>query len=253
MAVEHAPGDRAAPFAPVERNIRLADRVAGALIDSIVSGRLPAGDKLASERELCEQFGVSRPVVREAVRSLIAKGLLEDSPRRGHVVSALGQDTVTESLTLYLRGQRLDYGQLMEVRTLVEVENAGRAAQRAQPEHLDALRAAAAQLSPDLDADAAAVADVGFHRAIATATGNPFFEVLQDSIREVLITAQLPTLADPKIVRGAIRHHQAILKQIEAGDEDGARAAMRAHLKDAERGMRRVLKAGGVTPARHVP
>jgi GntR family transcriptional repressor for pyruvate dehydrogenase complex len=160
---------------------------------------------------------------------------------------------VTESLTLYLRGQRLDYGQLMEVRTLVEVENAGRAAQRAQPEHLDALRAAAAQLSPDLDADAAAVADVGFHRAIATATGNPFFEVLQDSIREVLITAQLPTLADPKIVRGAIRHHQAILKQIEAGDEDGARAAMRAHLKDAERGMRRVLKAGGVTPARHVP
>jgi DNA-binding FadR family transcriptional regulator len=97
------------------------------------------------------------------------------------------------------------------------------------------------------------VADVGFHRAIATATGNPFFEVLQDSIREVLITAQLPTLADPKIVRGAIRHHQAILKQIEAGDEDGARAAMRAHLKDAERGMRRVLKAGGVTPARHVP
>ncbi|MDQ6805559.1 MAG: hypothetical protein M3065_11465 [Actinomycetota bacterium] len=49
-------------------------------------------------------------MVREAVRSLIAKGLLADNPRRGHVVCALGRDTVTESLTLYLRGQRLDYG-----------------------------------------------------------------------------------------------------------------------------------------------
>ena len=74
---------------------------------------------------------------------------------------------------------------------------------------------------------------VGFHRAIATATGNEFFEVLLDSIREVLITAQLPTLAEPKIVRGAIEHHAAILEQIEAGDPEGAREAMRAHLADA--------------------
>jgi GntR family transcriptional regulator, transcriptional repressor for pyruvate dehydrogenase complex len=249
MALEQIPGNSPTPFAPIERNIRLADRVAHALIDSIVSGRLAAGDKLPAERELCEQFGVSRPVVREAVRSLIAKGLLEDNPRRGHVVSALGQDTVTESLTLYLRGQRLDYGQLMEVRTVFEVENAGRAAQRATPERLDALRAAVVQLTPGLSADDAAVADVCFHRAIATATGNPFFEILHDSIREVLITVQLPTLADPKIVQGAIRHHLAILKQIEAGDEDGAREAMRAHLRDAERGMRRVIRAGGADGA----
>jgi GntR family transcriptional repressor for pyruvate dehydrogenase complex len=127
-------------FEPVARGVRLADQVAGALIDSIVSGRLKDGDKLPPERELCEQFGVSRPVVREAVRSLIAKGLLADNPRRGHVVSALGRDMVTESLTLYLRGQQLDYGKLMEVRSVIEVENAGRAAERASPEQLEQLR-----------------------------------------------------------------------------------------------------------------
>src|ERR1700747_806562 len=137
-------------FAPIVRSERLADRVAAALIDSIVSGRLAPGEKLPTERDLCEQFGVSRPVVREAVRSLIAKGLLEDSPRRGHVISALGRDTVTESLTLYLRGRRLDYSKLMEVRAVIEVENAGRAAERASAEEIEALRLAAAALTPGL-------------------------------------------------------------------------------------------------------
>jgi GntR family transcriptional repressor for pyruvate dehydrogenase complex len=137
-------------FEPVVRPIRLADRVAAAVTDSIVSGRLEPGDKLPPERELCEQFGVSRPVVREAVRSLIAKGLLEDSPRRGHVVSALGRGTVTESLTLYLRGQRLDYGKLREVRAVIEVENAGLAAERASADQVEGLRAAAARLHAGL-------------------------------------------------------------------------------------------------------
>jgi GntR family transcriptional repressor for pyruvate dehydrogenase complex len=231
-----------AAFAPLERSERLADRVAGALTDSIVSGRLVPGDRLPPERELCEQFAVSRPVVREAVRSLIAKGLLVDSPRRGHTVSALGRDTVTESLTLFLRGRQLDYSKLMEVRSVIEVENAGRAAERASAADLEALRAAATWLVPGLSPEEAAVADVGFHRAVATATGNEFFELMLDSIQEVLITAQLPTLSEAKIVRGAIKHHAAILKQIEAGDPEGARAAMQAHLKDAERGMRSVLR-----------
>jgi DNA-binding FadR family transcriptional regulator len=236
-----AGADGSAEFAPVARSERLADRVAASLTESIVSGRLQPGDRLPPERELCEQFEVSRPVLREAVRSLIAKGLLEDSPRRGHVVSALGRDTVTESLSLYLRGQRLDYGKLMEVRSVLEVENAGRAAERADEEQLAALRTAVEAMHEGMSAEQAAVADVEFHRAIATATGNEFFELLLDSIRDVLITAQLPTLAQPKIVRGAIRHHLKILERIEERDPEGAREAMRAHLRDAVRGMRETL------------
>jgi GntR family transcriptional repressor for pyruvate dehydrogenase complex len=230
-------------FEPIQRSERLADRVANALIDSIVSGRLEPGDKLPPERELCEQFAVSRPVVREAVRSLIAKGLLEDNPRHGHVVSALKQATITESLTLYLRGQRLDYRKLMEVRSVIEVANAGVAAERAGPDDVEALRAAAARFKLGLSAEEAALADVEFHRQIATATGNEFFELLLDSIRDTMLSVQLPTLAEPKIVRGARRGHNRILEQIEAGDPDGARTAMRAHLEEAERGMRSVLRS----------
>lgn len=230
-------------FERLDRGAGLADKVATAVADSIIAGRLEPGDKLPSERELGEIFGVSRPVVREAVRSLTAKGLLADQPRRGHVVQALGRETVTESLTLYLRGQRLDYGKLMEVRSLVEVENAGLAAGRASPEQVEILRAAAARLELGLPAEAAALADTEFHRAIATATGNAFFEILIDSIREVLLTVQVPTLSDEAIVQGVKEAHESIVGRIAAGDAEGARQAMRDHLAEAERGMRAVLRS----------
>jgi DNA-binding FadR family transcriptional regulator len=232
-----------AAFERLDRGVGLADKVASAVADSIASGRLEPGDKLPSERELGELFGVSRPVVREAVRSLTAKGLLADNPRRGHVVQALGRETVTESLTLYLRGQQLDYGKLMEVRAVVEVENAGLAAGRASTEQVATLRQAAARLVIGMPAQEAALADVEFHRSIATATDNAFFEILIDSIREVLLTVQLPTLADEAILRNVLSGHALIVDRIAAGDVEGSRLAMREHLAEAERGMRSVLRS----------
>lgn len=247
-AHEPTAGAAATVFQPVSRGERLADKVEGALTESIVSGHLAVGERLPSERELCERFGVSRPVVREAVRSLIAKGLLADHPRRGHVVTSFGRDAVTESLTVYLRGQQLDYGKLMEVRVLIEVANAGLAAERASEEQIAALRTAAAQLQPPPAVEQAALDDVAFHRAIATATGNEFLEVLLDSIREALITVQLPTLADPEIVDSARRAHERIARQIAAHDADGSRRAMREHLDEARRGMEALLRSAGRDP-----
>jgi len=236
-------GVTAVSFEPVSRGERLADKVANALAESILSGASAIGERLPSERELCVRFDVSRPVIREAVRSLIAKGLLVDHPRRGHVVSSFGREEVTESLTFYLRGRRLDYAKLMEVRALIEIENAGLAAERASANQIASLLDAAPRLEPHPDAATTALADVEFHRAIATATGNEFLEVLLDSIREALITVQLPTLADPKIVASARRAHERIAKQIAARDGAGARKAMRLHLQEARRGMEALRRA----------
>lgn len=234
--------DQAAPtFAQIPRERRLSDKVADALTQSILDGQLHVGDKLPSERELCEQFGVSRPVVREAVRSLIAKGLLADHPRRGHVVAALEPEAVSESLMLFVRGRELDYGKLLEIRAVLEVEAAGLAAERATDEQVAALDAACARLIDGMQARDAAEVDVAFHKAIADATGNEYFPLLIDSLREVLIDAQLPTLADPKIVGTARRAHRKILKAIAAHEPDAARDAMRAHLDLAGRQMRALL------------
>ncbi|MBJ7329901.1 MAG: FadR family transcriptional regulator [Solirubrobacteraceae bacterium] len=230
-------------FAQIARAERLSDKVASALTESILDGTMRVGDKLPPERELCEQFGVSRPVVREAVRSLIAKGLLADHPRRGHVVAALEPGAVTESLMLYVRGHELDYAHLLEIRAVLEVEAAGYAAERATDTQVEALRAAFAGLADGMEPREAAEVDVGFHRAIAEATGNAFFVILIDALREPLIDAQLPTLADPKIVKTARRAHKKILTAIADHDAAAARDAMRAHLDLAERQMREKLSA----------
>jgi GntR family transcriptional repressor for pyruvate dehydrogenase complex len=228
-------------FGPVARTERLADRVADAIKQSIVSGALAAGDRLPPERELCEQFQVSRTIVREAVRSLIAKGLVDYGPRRGIIVSPRRRDVITESLTLYLRGDELDYGKLMEVRTVIEVETAGLAAERCDAQDIDSLRDGLALLRLGLGPKEAALADLEFHQRIAATTGNEFFEMVLNSVREVLITAQLPTLANPEIIESSIRDHTTIFDQIAAKEPERAREAMRAHMQHGRRSMRAVL------------
>ena len=97
MPSDQKPRPAAPRFAAVAREERLADKVAGALRESILDGTLPLGERLPSERSLCEQFEVSRPVVREAVRSLIAQGLLAEHPRRGHVIAQPAPPTSASS------------------------------------------------------------------------------------------------------------------------------------------------------------
>src|SRR5258708_5644190 len=126
----------------VPREERLADKVADLLKKAVLSGQLKAGDRLPPERVLGERFGVSRTVVREAIRGLAAKGLVEVRSGSGTVVARVGAGSVAETMQLYLRGASIEYGSIDEVRTMVEVHVAGVAAQRATDADLDAMRAA---------------------------------------------------------------------------------------------------------------
>ena len=233
-------------FAPVERDLTLPDKVTAALTESIVSGELKVGDKLPAERTLVEQFGVSRTVVREAVRSIVAKGLATTAARRGHIVSAPGPRAVRESMALFLRGRgELDVEMLSEVRTTLEVEIAGYAAERASLEDVAAIEERVAEIDRMRAPEDAARADVAFHREIARATGNEYYVMMLDSIRDVLVSAQTHGLANPRTrayVQGA---HRAIVEAIAAGDPDAARAAMRDHLTEAARRLREANAAAG--------
>src|SRR5262245_11923930 len=93
-------------FDQVAREPKLADKVADLMLARILSGELGVGDRLPSERELGDQFGVSRTVVREAVRALLAKGVLDVRAGSGLRVVAVGPATVSESMNLYVRGGR---------------------------------------------------------------------------------------------------------------------------------------------------
>jgi GntR family transcriptional repressor for pyruvate dehydrogenase complex len=223
----------AEPFGEaVTREPRLSDKIAEMMRQAIISRGLTAGTPLPSERELGEQFGVSRTVVREAVRALVAKGIVEVRSGSGLRVAAVDEDTVSESLTWYIRGGSLEYEQVHEIRSMIEVQMAGLAAGRRTDEQLVLLREAHERLKSVIDDfEAAALADLAFHDLIARATQNDLFAVILGSIANALIEVRRETLAGGS-GETTIADHQQILDAIEAGDADAARSAMAHHLRD---------------------
>lgn len=226
----------------VRREERLADKVADLLKQAILSGQLKMGDRLPPERELGERFGVSRTVVREAIRGLAAMGLVEVRSGSGTVVGRVGAGSVTETMQLYLRGAAFEYGAIHEVRVMVEVHVAGVAAERATAEDLDDLRQVLhAMAATAHDFQRCAVHDAEFHRCVARATHNPLYLVVLDSIGEPIMTLRRGTLSLPDRPQRAIAAHRSILDRIAAHDPEGAREAMRAHLVDSRTEWERFL------------
>jgi GntR family transcriptional regulator, transcriptional repressor for pyruvate dehydrogenase complex len=217
-------------FEQVVREPRLSDKVAEMMLATILSNRLNVGDRLPSERELGEQFGVSRTVVREAVRELVAKGVIEVRSGSGLRVAAVDASAVSESMSLFLRGGAIDFEKVHEVRTLLEVHIAGLAAERADPEDVAALRAVDNRMQAErADVEAAARDDLEFHRVIALATHNDLFLLLLDSIGSSLFEIRRENLGSGSAPM-TLEQHARVLDRIAAKDPDGAREAMAAHL-----------------------
>jgi GntR family transcriptional repressor for pyruvate dehydrogenase complex len=233
-------------FTAVARDQSLAEKVTDQIEAMIVADHLLLGDRLPAERELAQQFGVSRTVVRQAIHSLIAKGLLEARSGGGTVVRRPTAAAVAQSLSLFLRsGQaQLDYGKVHEVRRLLEVEIAGIAALRRTAADLAAvdanLRTAYDNLAHENPARFAEI-DIAFHAALARATQNVLFELLLDSLNEIMVEVRHSAFAIPDTPARALRFHQAIYAQVQAGDAAGARLAMQEHLQEAEETQRKVL------------
>jgi GntR family transcriptional repressor for pyruvate dehydrogenase complex len=223
------------PFSQLSREPTLAERVAESILKRIVGGELKPGDKLPSERELGEQFGVSRTVVREAVRGLTGRGVVAVRAGSGLRVAAIDPAAVSESLALLLRGHHeLDYPYVHEVRVMLEVETAGLAAERANDADVEGLRRAAEAMEHARSSEQAAVSDLDFHRAIARATRNPFFLVLHDAIGDALIAVRRENHASGGR-DNAVEAHRQIVACIAAHDRPGAEAAMRNHLEVVEK------------------
>jgi GntR family transcriptional regulator, transcriptional repressor for pyruvate dehydrogenase complex len=238
-----AEADRSAPQAPpgadavasnlfeqVAREPRLSDKVAEMMLETILSKRLDVGDRLPSERELGEQFGVSRTVVREAVRELVAKGVIEVRSGSGLRVAAVDASAVSESMSLFLRGGALDFEKVHEVRRVLEVHIAGLAAERARPEDVAALRAVHERMEAESgDVEAAARDDLEFHRVIARATHNELYLVLLDSIGGSQVDIRRENLGSGS-APATLEQHAQVFDRIAAQDPEGAREAMAAHL-----------------------
>ncbi|MCR1980816.1 FadR family transcriptional regulator [Cellulosimicrobium cellulans] len=227
--------DATLPTSGIVRQRRLSDQVADAIRDDILARELQPGDRLPSERELCESYGVSRTVVREAVRALTAKGIVTATPGSGLNVGRTSIDDVGQMLQMFLHhGPNVPYLQLHEVRATLEVAVAGIAAERIDDGALTGLADLVDQLPGHADdIVAASKNDYAFHRGLAVATGNDFFVMLYDVLGEGLMETRIATFSyDPRRIDVVTRAHRAIVDNLDAHRADGARAAMLDHLTE---------------------
>jgi GntR family transcriptional repressor for pyruvate dehydrogenase complex len=226
-------------FRSIPRELSLSDKVAQQLTDAIMANELPPGEKLPSERALCVKFNVSRTVVREAVRSLTARGLVRVTSGRGVEVSKYGASNVADSMRLLVRGRGgLPYSKVNEVRMALEVQTAGLAAERATPEMVALLEQICDDHERHLsegDLTAAREQDFQFHLELTRAADNELLLAMLDSISDVLREVRNQGLTRPHVGEEGLRAHRRILKAVKAGNRKGARAAMAEHLAEAER------------------
>lgn len=216
---------------------RLYEQIVEQIEHQILSGDSKMGDRLPPERELAEQFGVSRTAVREAVKALRQKGLVEIQPGRGTFITDGTLRAVRHSLGLMMKiGDAPGSRNLVEVREILEPEIAALAATRARAEHIAALRQAVAIMDDALDdAEKFIEADLDFHLALAEATQNALIRVLTDSIVDLLREQRSLIF---RVAGGPERgqyHHKRILAAVIKRDAAAARAAMRAHLRQVRK------------------
>jgi GntR family transcriptional repressor for pyruvate dehydrogenase complex len=222
------------------RSSRLYEQIVQQVEESINKGALKPGDQLPPERELAEQFGVSRTAVREAVKTLREKGMVEAYPGRGTFITDGSSYTMRQSLDRLMKSGNEGFASLAEVREILEPEIAALATTRADAEDLAAMRQQVATMdAAKRDPEAYIEADLDFHLALAEAAGNPIILSLIDSIVGLLREQRMGIFqVDGGPERGQY-HHKRILEAVEHRDPVGAREAMKAHLKQVREDSRK--------------
>lgn len=222
------------------RSSRLYQQIVKQIEGSIEKGDLKPGDQLPAERELALQFGVSRTAVREAVKALHEKGLVEAYPGRGTFITSETSNSIRLTFDRMIKSVHSEGAlHLVEVREILEPEIAALAAMRANEESLSELREAIAIMDSAKDEpDEFIEADLDFHLALAEAAANPLILSLIDSIVGVLREQRLRIFRVEGGPERGQHHHNRILEAIENHDSKGARDAMRAHLQQVREDSR---------------
>jgi GntR family transcriptional repressor for pyruvate dehydrogenase complex len=206
------------------------DLVVDKITNLIINGELSEGELLPPENKLCEIFGVSRSILREAIRVLATKGLVEVRSGYGTLARAPKDEIPEEALSNYLKANSISLLQPMEIRIPIEIEAAKLAAERREEKHITMMEEALQIMrSPSKTLEMYVRADDDFHEIIVAATHNPIFGiVLRPLMRYLHLSRQL--IIQHFGLSIGIEEHQAIFESIKEKDVISAAKRMEEHM-----------------------
>lgn len=200
------------------------------LMQSLVVGSLKPGDRLPSERQLSEQYSVSRPVVREAMQRLRERGLIHVAPGRGAYLRETSALDWARPLDAAGRHRAATTRQLVEARVMLEERAAILAAQRASPEDILQLERALTAFDQATNVIEKSRCDIAFHSLLAKASYNPVIEMMFGAIAPLVFEVMLRSLDDPAVMEIGAPLHHVVLEAVRNGDSVKAGAAMCEHV-----------------------
>ncbi|WP_208543459.1 FadR/GntR family transcriptional regulator [Rathayibacter sp. VKM Ac-2801] len=210
-----------------------SNEIARAVLDYILSGQVGPGEKLPSERQLSESFGVGRSVIREALKSLGLLGLIEFRHGGGTYFRGANSDLLPRVIEWgLLLGERHTID-LVEARQHIEKVTAGLAASRRSEQDLANIENKFAAMQAVTSSDEWVNADVDFHLAIADASGNTVLANMLKSISSLLRVWIHRVMDEESSFERAIREHEPVLAAIRNRDSTAAGAAMESHMQKA--------------------
>lgn len=228
----------AAGFSQINRSGSLSDAVAARLKESILNASYAPGDALPSENRMADQFGVSRIVVREALKALKSKGLIEirRGPKGGPFVTQLDDLNFGEQFSDMIRLRRMTVEQLFEARLLIEPEVVRLVIKQLTEKRIGELRACVVRTDAETDPLKRKELNTDFHRKLGALSDNPFYALMMNSFMDFVshfidvINPGTYDLHDNCI-------HSEITEAIAARDEVKAVTLVRSHLVDTRDGM----------------
>lgn len=200
----------------------------------IAQGELPSGTRLPSERSLAASYGLSRSVVREALRTLIDQRLIEVRAGRGAYVQAPRSIDTAETLDHVVRRQQPTPRELIEARRAIESETTRLAALRAEAPDIERIAARLEQCAKSTSLTDQVRYDLAFHLSIVRSAKSPVLETLFASIAGLTVELMLRSLSDSSLLKNSLPIHDEIFRAISAGDPDAASQHMLRHLAVAE-------------------
>ena len=211
----------------------ISRQIAEQLREAIVSGKFKIGERLPTEDDLAQRYGVSRPSVREALKRLAAQNLVraKRGPSGGNFVVQPSYEELAESLsgaaTLLVGMGALGIDEIIEARRSLQGSCLALAAQNATPEHIRNLETALShQQDPDISDEAFCQADVAFHRALVDATGNGMLRFVMYTVIEALIPVTNMVVTVVRQRRDILALHQEMLEHLRVGDADALQQTM---------------------------